>query len=332
MKEKICCVYDDNEKYALKLAEYVNGHHVMPFKALVYTSKEALQKCTEKYEIELLVVSGMLTKEEILKIGAGTVVVLYDLKPWEDSEFNYVCKYQPADHLVKEIMSYMSGFTKINEANTNITQVCCIYSPATKCFKTTIALGLALYSASRGRSLYLGLEQFSGLSKLLSSKEGGLSEALYCFKSGGTNSIGKIISCTGQISGMDYFYPVTCAEDISEMQEKEFLDFLNMIINSGVYKYIWIDVGCVYNSPWRLMEISDRVIMPKAIDYMGANKISEMENYLMVSGREELLNKIEKIDVVYDETVAGYEITIDLLRKHFMVELARELLEVNSNG
>lgn len=332
MKEKICCIYDDNEKYALKLSEYINSHHALPVKALVYTSKEALKKCAEKYDIELLVVSGALTKEEILNSGAGTAVVLYDTKTEADNEFNYVCKYQPADHLVKEIMSYMSGFTKRNEVNTTATQVCCVYSPATKCFKTTITLGLALYSASKGRSLYLSLEQFSGLSKLLSSKEGGLSEALYCFKTGGVNSVGKIISCTGQLSGMDYFYPVTCAEDISEMQEKEFLEFLNMIINAGIYKYIWIDVGCVYNRPWRLMEISDRVIMPKAIDYMGVNKIAEMENYLMVSGREELLAKIEKTDVEYDENAAGYDITIELLQKRFMTELARKLLEVNANG
>ena len=332
MKEKICCIYDDNEKYALKLSEYINSHHALPVKALVYTSKEALKKCAEKYDIELFVVSGALAKEEILKINAVTVVVLYDSKSGMDSDLNYVCKYQPADHLVKEIMSYMSGFTKRDEISKNTTQVCCVYSPATKCFKTTITLGLALYSASRGRSLYLSLEQFSGLSKLLSSKEGGLSEALYCFKSGGVNSVGKVISCTGQISGMDYFYPVTCAEDISEMHEKEFLEFLSMITNSGVYNYIWIDVGCVYNSPWRLMEISDRVIMPKAIDYMGSNKIAEMENYLMVSGREELLAKIEKTDVEYDESVAGYDITIELLKKRFMTELARKLLEGKANG
>ena len=332
MKEKICCIYDDNEKYALKLAEYINSHHVMPFKALVYTSKEALKKCVEKYDIELLVVSGVLTKEEISNISAGTVVVLYDTKSESNVDYNHVCKYQPADHLVKEIMSYMSGFTKRDEMNMNTTQVCCVYSPATKCFKTTITLGLALYCASKGRSLYLSLEQFSGLGKLLSPKEGGLSEALYCFKSGGVNSVGKVISCTGQLSGMDYFYPVTCAEDISEMQEKEFLEFLNMIINSGIYRYIWIDVGCVYNSPWRLMEISDRIIMPNAIDYMSSNKISEMENYLMVSGREELLAKIEKIDVDYDESVAGYDITIELLKKRFMTELARKLLEEKVNG
>lgn len=332
MKEKICCIYDENEKYALKLAEYINSHHIMPFKALVYTSKGSLQKCTDKYDIELFIVSGTLTKEEIFTISAGTVVVLFDKGTEFNTDFNYVSKYQPADHLVKEVMSYMSGFSKRNEMDTNTTQVCCVYSPATKCFKTTLALGLALNSAVRGRSLYMSLEQFSGLGKFLSSKEGGLSEALYCFKSGGADSVGKVISCTGQLSGMDYFYPVTCAEDISEMQEKEFLEFLNMIIDSGIYRYIWIDVGCVYNRPWRLMEISDRVFMPNPLDYVGVNKVAEMENYLMVSGREELLSKIEKVDVSYDESVAGYDITVELLQKRFMTELVRKLLEVNCNG
>ena len=51
----------------------------------------------------------------------------------------------------------------------------------------------------------------------------------------------------------------------------------------------------------------------------------------MVSGREELINKIEKIDIAYDESVAGYDITVELLQKHFITELAHKLLEVEGN-
>ena len=120
----------------MKLAEYINSHHIMSFKALVYTSKDALQKCINKYDIELLVISGVLAKDEIIGVDAKTVVVLYDAQADIGNDFNYVCKYQPADHLVKEIMSYLSGYSKHSVTDSKSTEVSCVYSPATKCFKT----------------------------------------------------------------------------------------------------------------------------------------------------------------------------------------------------
>lgn len=328
MKEKMYCIFDKSEKYALRLADYINSRHLMPGQVTVYTSENALMRDADQSEVELLMLVNCVDSEVLDKVSPQITVYLTD----EVTDEKYVNPYQSADHLVKEIMSYMSG---IGGMQTSLNRKCTInsiYSPAGKCFKTTFALMLALWSSHNCRSLYINLEQFSGLGKVLSDKEGGLSEALYHFKANGKQAIGKIISCTGQIQGMDYFYPVTCAEDISELQEKEFMELLNLIAESGVYNCIWIDIGAVYSRPWRLMEISDRILMPAAQDYMGQQKVTEMENYLIASGRTELLGRMEKISIPYIEEIWNREISFEYLNQPENGRFINKILEENSCG
>ena len=86
-----------------------------------------------------------------------------------------------------------------------------------------------------------------------------------------------------------------------------------MLVESGNYNYIWIDVGNVYPNPWRLMEVCDRVFMPEPLDYIGRRKVSQMENYLMASGRGELLSRFTKVYVPYDDKISGYDISCEML-------------------
>lgn len=325
MKEKMYCIFDKSEKYAMRLADYINSRHLMPGHVNVYTSENALVRDADRYEVVLLMLVNNVDNEVLENVRPQITVYLTD----EIRDKNYVNPYQSADHLVKEIMSYMSGIEGIKNSSNRKCTINSVYSPAGKCFKTTISLMLALWSSRNCRSLYINLEQFSGLGKILSDKEGGLSEALYHFKINGKHSIGKVISCSGQIQGMDYFYPVTCAEDISELQEQEFMEFLNLIAESGVYNYIWIDIGTVYNRPWRLMEICDRIIMPEAKDYMGQQKVTEMENYLVASKRTELLERIEKISMPYIEDAWNREISLEYLNQPGNGKFINKILEGN---
>ncbi len=328
MKERLYCIFDKSEQYAVRLADYINRRHLMPGQVAVYTSENALLRDMDKYEIELLMLADNVGDELLQSVNARIVVYLTD----ENIDGNCVNPYQSADHLVKEVMSYMPGLDVIRNTTNKKSMLNCIYSPAGKCFKTTLTLMLALWFSRKGRSLYLNLEQFSGLGNILSDREGGLSEALYQFKAGKRAASGKIISCTGQLQGMDYFYPVTCAEDISELQEKEFLDFLNLIVESGVYDFIWIDIGTVYSRPWRLMEICDRIFMPLPQDYVGLQKVREMENYLAVSGRSELLSRIEKLSIPFDEQCLNKEISLEYLNRPQNGVLAERIMEGKACG
>ena len=301
MREKICCIWSEDEEYAVRLADYINGKNLMPYKVMVFTDEQALFDSKKTYDIKLLIIDGEVCWGEDFE--CETVVYLGEI-----ADENRVGRYQPADRLAKEIISFMSGYIVRASKEEKSISINCIYSPATKCFKTTLALGLGLWSAKKERSLFINLEEFAGLDETIFKNKGGLSQALYYFKSVGASAIGKILSCTEQICGLDYFSPVNCPEDISELTEKELVAFIGVIANSGLYQSIWIDIGNSCSMPWGVMENADRIIVPKPLDFVGRKKLSQFENYLVASGRTELISKVEKVDVPYDEHIAGYSI------------------------
>lgn len=301
MKEKICSIWSEDEEYAIRLADYINGKKLLPFNVMVFTDEQAFFDSEKIYDMRLLIIDGEVGWEK--EPNCETIVRLA-----EETDDNSVNRYQPADRLAKEIISFMSGYTVRTSKEEKGVSINCIYSPATKCFKTTLALGLGLWAAKKERCLFINLEEFAGLEDNIFKTAGGLSQALYYYKSMGERGSGKILSCAEQIYGMDYFSPVNCPEDISELTDKELVSFIDIIANSGLYQSIWIDVGNSCSMPWGVMENADRIIIPKPLDFVGRKKLNQFENYLVASGRTELISKVEKVDMPYDETVAGYGI------------------------
>ena len=41
MKEKICSIWSEEEESAIRLADYINGKRLLPFKVMVFTDEQA---------------------------------------------------------------------------------------------------------------------------------------------------------------------------------------------------------------------------------------------------------------------------------------------------
>ena len=323
MREKVCCILDRNENYAVKLTEYINNRHALPYRALAFTSADALVECADAYDIEILVADEAFSDDGIERIGAKSCVVLAENA---ESDNGRVCRYQAADDVIKDIIGNVSGYTSKSIAVSD-TKVVSVYSPATKCFKTTTALAVAIAYGRLGKTLFISLEQFAGLDGILRDDRGGLSEAIYYYHIGGDNAYGKILSCSGSTHGFDYLSPVVCADDVADLTCDEIVKFVSMLAEKGGYLYIVADVGCVFNRPWKLLEVSDRIIMPEPLDYMGIRKVSQFEKYLMMSGRSGIENKICNIKLPYIEEAAGYEIGLDNAGSAAIQEAVRRCLD-----
>lgn len=328
MNEKVCCILDKDENYATKLTEYINDRHLLPYQVMAFTSADALHKCCEKHSIEMLIVSEDINLESLENSKIKKVVTLSGSQYTEKEECT-VYRYQQADQVVKNVLCFMEGYSY--KYNTQKAKCClsAVYSPATKCCKTTLSLGLALWAGKTGRSLYINFEQFAGLNMILPDNAKGLSEALYMYKTGGSNSLSKIIACTSQTHGFDYLYPATCAEDISEVDSAELMGFVRLIAESGLYQNIIIDVGNIFNKPWDLMDICSQVIIPEPQDYMGKSKLAEMEKYLLATGRSGDIDNIIKVNIPVEENQAGYEISYGYLESSSMKRLAGGILNRN---
>lgn len=305
MKEKVCAVLDQNEQYAVKLTEYLNEKRMLPFRTMAFTSEAALNKCKEKYEVEILIVGEALNFTSMEEQDDPKIIFLTEKKsnPKEKS----VCRYQSADVIAKEILSNIDVALSAYAESGRDVEVLCIYSPVGRCGKTRLSLELARLSSREVKTLYLNLEEFAGIAGILPDPGKGLSEALYFYKTAREQGYARVLSCTGTSQGFDYFYPVTCADDIGDLTVDELVSFVYMLMNGKIYQRIIIDAGSLVQKPWNLFLISDRIIMPEISDENGLKKIKQLETYLHLSGRSDLWDKIEKYSMVITESLEMIE-------------------------
>ena len=317
MKEKVICIVDSNEKYVTRLVDYINGHKGIPYKAHAFTSADAFAEFAGRYFVELLLIDENECDRLPADISFSTLVKLVDKASVGENE---IYRFQVADYLVKDILSFLDGDKSIFSREGTI---CSVYSPATKCFKSSLAIGLAMNCAKRGKTLLLNFEQYSGLHNVLPCKRGGLSKALYYYSVSRNNMNGKILGCLDSTEEFDYLSPVGCPEDIAEISQEELVEFCKYVKEHGGYKYVIIDVGDSFTIPWGIFDISTMVFVPQAVDVMGRNKLSSFLNYLDKSGKSVYADKIRQIEIPFCNAMAGYEISPDAIRQNLLNEIGK---------
>lgn len=74
MKERVCCVYDTDERYAVKLTEAMNRSDKVPYKVMAFNSEEALLDCNRNCEIEMLLTGENIDAQVISEIRSAIYI------------------------------------------------------------------------------------------------------------------------------------------------------------------------------------------------------------------------------------------------------------------
>lgn len=292
MKEKVCCILDSDAEFALRLTEYLNEKKLLPMRVMTFTDLEALETAAKKYQLELLISDGQFQTSDLV---LGRHIILKETA--EDVGEDSIYRYQPAQNLAKAILALSDTDISLFAGKTDGVQILCVYSPAGKSGKTGLAISLAKAAGVQGTALYLNLEEFSAIGGILPDPGKGLSEALYYYHAAGEQAYTRILGCTAQAMGFDYFYPVTCADDMEVLDGPVLTQFLSMFVRGGSYQTLIIDLGNLLKSPWKLLACADRIIMPEPTDNYSRRKTASFESYLFLSGRGDLAERIEKYKV-----------------------------------
>lgn len=299
--KKICAMYDADEQYAYRFMNYVNDRRLMPFEVIIFTKGALLEEYLRDSRVELLLVSentGFCAREDL---NVGRIIRLAEEENACDKGMVY--KYQSTDVLVREVLRQCGddedGETQLSvSANTKVLGV---YSPIGRCYKTTLALALAMNSSRNERTLYVNLEEFCGIPELLNATGGGLSDLIYYFR----HNQGKLKSRLSEIiattNGFDYIPVCASPEDYEDVMPEEWIEFLKYVIENGGYDVIVMDMGNVVHETWKLIALCKKVYFPVVTDETGSEKIRCFEDYLRFLARKDLLAKIEMTEIPFDE-------------------------------
>ncbi|MCD8083837.1 MAG: hypothetical protein LUE86_10105 [Clostridiales bacterium] len=291
--KRIMAVFDVDPFYADKFAEYTNQKETIPFTAVAFTGIEQLRKFSEEETIELLLVGDQTDSRALEGIRVGQMIRLSESRA-RTEDMPTVYKYQASDSVLRDVMACY----QVREAVEPLavigakSRIVGVYSPIGRCGKTGFAVTLGQVLAHDSRVLYLNLEEFSGFSKLLGSGYGeSFSDLIYFYRQGeyGRMRLGSMVYSLG---GMDYVPPVSCAEDLAVMEGAETAGLVSQIARESGYDVVILDLGHFLRNVEEILALCDVIYSPVKEDVVSGAKLEEWQNYLEVSGRHAIWEKV----------------------------------------
>ncbi len=301
--EGLCCILDSEEAYALRLTECLNSEGRFRFQIRTFSDAETFMSCVRECDIRLLIV-GELLLDTINPTVAECIICLSEGNTGDNTEYPMVMKYQAGDKVVREIMAlYEEQKPEDNHIRTTAeAKLIGVYSPNGNCYKTSFCVALAHELGQQCKVLYINLEEFSGLSQLLTEGKYSLSDALYYYRIGEQGI--RLLSVITEGNSFDYVWPASSAEDLAELTEDELLSLTERIVRLGGYEQVIIDMGGYIKRPWSFMESLDCVYTPAPRAVHEERRLMEFKKYLYNRGYEHIVDKLIEVKLPYDESIS----------------------------
>ncbi|MDR1764667.1 MAG: hypothetical protein LBR77_00935 [Lachnospiraceae bacterium] len=306
--DRTFAIYDTDGVYATRFAAYANQSGKLPpqFSGVAFTDWGKVMEYGMGREIEILALGslpeavcgaiGYRQKDGRGDMGGHTKDIWGDMRPpglvvslgdgTEDARFPKVCKYQPCETVLSEIMSLYSDGEEPPVAGgggMSSARFVGVYSPINACMKTSFALALGQALAKRRRTVFLTLEEYSGLTGMLRGcpceSAGTLSDLLYYYQQGRMGAA-RVASLTGNLNGLDVILPAANPEDLAATDSRELSQMLRALTKEAAYEAAVIDIGHLGRVALPLLELCDEIYMPVREDAVSCEKIREFEEYL----------------------------------------------------
>lgn len=290
----ILAICDTEEAYASKLAEYINQKDTFPFQARSFSEIEKVKEFSLRQEIEVLLLSEKWNEIGFHDTKVDRVFILQETPGLEGKEKGCIWKYQSCENLLKELLALLAQNPgrSVHIRRSRELHVTGFYSPVKRSLQTTFALTMGQLLAKRGRTLYVNLESYSGLERLIGKEfSHDLSDLLYYLQNG-KNSIGYYLSSiTEKVGNLEILPPMRCQMDLISISTKEWLQLFYEIEVCTEYEYLLLDLSDSVQGLFELLQQCDHIFTITADDGMALAKLDQYEKMLNQCQYEEILKK-----------------------------------------
>ncbi len=291
--KRILGVYDVDPVYASRFAEYANQKEQIPFMVMAFSSLEKLKVFTGQEPLEILLAGEGVGENGLADVKAGQIMWLCENRGALEAGGPSIYKYQSCDAVLREVMACYQAQPEQEPWMMGIKcTVIGVYSPINRCGKTSFSLILGQILARETRTLFISLEEHSGLSRLTGAAyTGSLSDLLYYYHLGEYSRmrLGAVLYNWG---GLDYIPPAAYAEDLAEVKGEQLAGLVARIAADGAYDTLLLDFGHLGRGMEPLLELCNIIYTPTKEDCVSAAKLEEWKGYLEHSGRLHLWNRV----------------------------------------
>lgn len=313
---------------------YLKAKTSLPFELMLFTDKGSLVEYLGNGEGQILITGD----DEIIKKASQNknlkIVRLSEELPEdmmaESAEYHPVFKYQSTENIIREVTAYcVGGADYINPCAIRCKKgyIVGVYSPVGRCYKTTFALAVANVLGKQGKTLYVNLEEYSGLSEdMLKASKGSLSELLYMYRRGSGGWRMRFNEIAGTLGRFDYIPPAVCPEDVSDVMTEEWVTFLDDMLERTEYEFLVVDVGTLIRQPENLLEIMNVIYMPVMEDVISQRKIKGFYDNMKRIGKGIFTENIEKITIPKVKELEKGEYSIEQIEWSALGSFARKVI------
>ena len=339
MEKNVLVVCDLEVDYAKQLSDFLDRRKNVPFSVHTFTRPELLTEFADKNPIDVLLISQEAHYELRNVIGAldiGELFILSDDGADSSGQnCKAICKYQNADNILREVMTYYAAAEKPVSSKfftSGKAELIGVYSPVKRSLKTSFSITLGQLLAKESRTLYINLEEYSGFNQLFKTVYmTDMSDLMYYISCKKPNFSWKLASIVQSMGELDYIPPAISPVDISSISGAQWKEFFGVLSDSG-YEKVILDLGERVNGLFDILRMCTRIYTPVRDDAVSYAKMEQYEALLNIMGYEDVLEKTRKLSFSYFK---GLERGLDRLAYSELGTYVRKLISEergNTNG
>lgn len=290
----ILAVCDSEAEYAYQLVDYFSNKKGFPFRVQLFTSERTLKEYSAHYPISVALIAEKIFSEEIRKLPIDHLIILGEDYGKEYKDVKILYKYQSSEQIIKELLDWIAleGILGRAVVDSKELKLIGVYSPVGKCLKTSFSFVLGQLLSKKHKVLYLNMESYSGLDRLLQKDfKSDMSELIYYLQNSKEKFIYRMGSMTERAGELDILPPFDSFLDFISVSQEEWIQLFQEIERGSDYEYLILDLSDAVQGLFDILRLCDVVYTLSREDGFAMAKIAQYEEVLRKSNYEDIWKK-----------------------------------------
>ncbi len=320
---------DSEPSYGERLMEYLQSHLPFPFDIELFTSRESLLGKGNYEGASLVIVS----EREYRKGGLGGELLVLNETEQYIEEIANVSKYQSMDGVLEVIRRMVLQDEKTVPGmlrHGRPMRVIGFYSPLTRCLQTTAALTVGEFLSQRQKTLYINLEAYSGMERLLGQAfHGSAADLLYYNECAREKLPAQLGLLTYRLGELDYIPPMKSFLELRSAPAQKWISLFRSMEQMTEYEFVLLDLSESVDGLFEMLRACEQVITIVREDAVSAAKVGDYERLLREMGCADIAAKTRKWQFRRFEELPA---AMDNLTHGEMAECVQKLMEEAGYG
>lgn len=305
--DHILAIFDTEKKYVKRLAAFFESRSRMPFHIMAFDDRNKLMNYLVHDKASVLLVDKEQWIDDMEEL-ADQIIFLTGDKAEERLEKDFdgylypaVCKYQSGEAIAKKVLGICAvvetPILHIQSATERAqrAEIIGVYTPVKRSLQTSFSMVYSHLRAKSKKTLYLNFETFSGFGAWFRREyQTDLMDLMYFLDGSREKFLLKLAGMTESFGGFDYIPPALGYEDFMLVQAEQWVKLVQTIAEKSGYEVIVLDLGDQMQGLFQVLSLCDKIFLLTKPDGIALAKLETFEKNVMLSGKEEVLQKIVK--------------------------------------